>query len=106
MIIEEINIGNLVYNTKGEIDVVCVETFVKFNPQIQPIEVNRDWLERRFKFTENPGGGWTKFGVHFWFDEEKGITLQSIQQKVYHKYVHQLQNAIYMTTGILLRIEE
>lgn len=42
----ELRIGNLVYDTKGEVNTVCVETFVKFNYQITPITLTDEWFEK------------------------------------------------------------
>ena len=42
----ELRIGNLVYDTRGEVNTVCVETFVKFNYQITPITLTDEWFEK------------------------------------------------------------
>ena len=46
----ELRIGNLVYDTKSEVNTVCVETFVKFNYQITPITLTDEWFEKFERF--------------------------------------------------------
>jgi len=121
---EELRIGNLVYDTKGEVNTVCVDTFVKFNYQIKPIELNEDWLEKFGlikKYLENPfeEGGFDlkEDGSKWYYWVDKGVFNLEIQAngeiwfEIYShykhiKYVHELQNLYFCLTGNELQTQE
>lgn len=118
---EELRIGNLVYDTKGGINTVCVETFVKFSPQIKPIELNENWLEKFGlikKYLENQfeEGGFdlNKDGSRWYYWVDKGVFNLEIQTngeiwfEIYScykqiKYIHELQNLYFSLTGTELQ---
>lgn len=105
MRIEDLRIGNLVYDTEGKVNTVCVETFVKFNYQIEPILLSENWLlkfgfecSEYFKRID-------KFLIKKTYD---GYILvgdkHSIGEEFY--YVHQLQNIYFALRGEELTIQQ
>lgn len=99
----ELRIGNLVYDTKGEVNTVCVETFVKFNQQIKPIPLTEEWLLKfGFDYVDIVGGWCNK--NHCIYQLEEGWELhpfctldKCLQLKI--KYIHQLQNLNFALTS-------
>jgi len=93
---EELRIGNLVYDTKGDVNVVCVETFVKFNYQIQPIPLTIErlidwfgfWLLKKKSGTQ---GVYTNGKMNLVLSN--GGNVYRVNQPV--RYVHKLQNIYY-----------
>ena len=104
----ELRIGNLVYDTKGEVNTVCVETFVKFNYQIKPIELNEGWLEKLglnkstldndFEPNEPKWYSWIKGAFNLEIQENGEIWFEVYSHYIHVKWVHQLQNLYFALT--------
>lgn len=108
MKIEELRIGNLVYDTKGDVNTVCLETFVKFNYQIKPIKLTEEWLIKL---------GFKRMFNYYFIASLKGVSINITLQKTlvaYNftdclkelQYVHQLQNLYFSIKNRELPIKE
>lgn len=118
----ELRIGNKVYDTKGDVNTVCVETFVKFNPQITAIPLTEQWLLRMgFELRSENSNMWDLKSykektneaanrgqgflcvVDFRVKHDFWLDLQT--RRTFH-YVHELQNLYFAITGTELEIKE
>jgi hypothetical protein len=111
MKVQELRLGNLIYNTKGEVDVVNMDALKYMlrypDPLCQagPIPLTEEWL-LKFKFGLYP------WGYVFYINEEFGVLIRISRKpelsfwlevgnglRSYIKYVHQLQNLYFALTG-------
>ena len=102
----ELRIGNLVYDTKGNVNIIDLEaiTYILKEPlnQVKPIPINEEWL-LKLGFEENEGWDnmvyFNKNNIHIykcnnsdkeWFEYECELLISS---------VHQLQNLYFALTN-------
>jgi len=103
----ELRIGNLAYNTKGEVDAIDIDALrylLSYGDtsicQVKPISLTEEWL-LRFGFEDNK----LRLGVY-------DICISPPNSAFYNgcgfpcKYVHQLQNLYFALTGDELTIKE
>ena len=106
---QELRLGNLIYNTKGEVDDVDMDalkymlTYPDPLCQAKPIPLTEEWF-LRFGFDGMfSGAGYHKDGVEIGYNYN-GYYVISTGFKI--KYVHQLQNLYFALTGEELTIKD
>lgn len=107
MKLQELRIGNFVYDTKGEINTVCVETFVKFNHQIQPIPLTEEWF-LKFGFEKSLLVDWYSNGI-IAIKINGDMVVVDLDRSTFSvncKNVHQLQNLYFAITGEELTLKQ
>ena len=114
MTARELRIGNYVYDTKSEVNIINLEalTYICKEPlnQVKPIPLTEEWL-LRFGFIECSDNGELKGNDRFFINSKlKGsiglspkFTYSLTGTRLY--YVHQLQNLYYALTGEELTIQ-
>jgi hypothetical protein len=97
----ELRIGNLVYDTKGDVNIINLEAMTYICKeslnQVKPIPLTDEWL---LKFGFEKDGTWfTKSGFGISIDNLKWQMKGYIATFDKCLYVHQLQNLYFALTG-------
>jgi len=113
----ELRFGNLVYDTKREINIIDLEaiTYISVEPknQVKPIPLTEKWLLKfGFKKKKNYYKKTNGISVNSWFldnrfiidiqkynnDNEFGFCFKTNNNTTFIKSVHELQNIFYSLT--------